>query len=207
MDTNGTRNSLSGQHQVAARPPACAGVNNPNPRLRAVVRDKHNGSDNHNRDGRHDTQGNYNSHRHNGKSATGLPRLPEADIVGGGKRPSDDRDPRPAAARSQDDPRLEALRLVAGQMKNLSWTPALFALLLDELYADDVFTELVGDPNAIPRRRYAHAVAVAIALRHSWRSDDLEAVVGRLGVAQTRWKRRDPQCAERRPRAPARRPA
>ena len=71
-------------------------------------------------------------------------------------------------------------------MKNLSWTPALFALLLDELYADDLFTELVGDPDAIRPRGYAHAVAVAIALRHSWRPDDLQAVVGRLDIDQVR---------------------
>ena len=132
MHTNGSRNSLSGQHHAAAKPPAGAGVNNPVPRLRAVVRDnKHNGSGNHNGVGRHNSHGNHNGHGHNGRPATGLPGLPEADIAGGGKRPSDDRDPRTTAARSQNDPRVEALRVIASQMKTQSWTPALFALLLD----------------------------------------------------------------------------
>jgi hypothetical protein len=76
--------------------------------------------------------------------------------------------------------------LIAWQLKKLSWTPALFALLLDELYVDDLFTTVVGDPDAIPPRGYAHAVAVAIVLRHSWRPDDLEAVVDRLGAIGAR---------------------
>ena len=71
--------------------------------------------------------------------------------------------------------------MIAWRTKKLSWTPALLALLLDELYIDDLFTEVVGDPEAIPPRDYARAVAVAIVLRHSWRPDDLEAVVDRLG--------------------------
>ena len=197
MHTNGSRNSLSGPHHGAARPPAGAGVNGQVPRLRAGVRDKHNRNGNHNGGGHHNARG------HNGKSATGLPRLPDSQPTERATRAADGCHPCPAAARSQNDPRVEALRRIACQMKTLSWTPALFALLLDELYADDLFTELVGDPHAIPQRRYAHAVAVAIALRHSWRPDDLQAVAGRLGVVQTRRKRRDPQRGERRPRTPA----
>jgi hypothetical protein len=54
------------------------------------------------------------------------------------------------------------------------------------LYADELFIALVGDPKTIPPRRYAHAVAVAIALRHSWRPDDLDAVADRLGVSEAR---------------------
>ena len=89
----------------------------------------------------------------------------------------------------RDDPRLEALRLIARRMKKLPWTPALFALLLDELYVDDLFVKIVGDPDAIPPRDYARAVAVAIVLRHSWRPDDLEAVADRLGVFNAQRKR------------------
>lgn len=89
---------------------------------------------------------------------------------------------------------MKVLRLIARRVKTLSWTPALLALLLDELYVDDLFTEVVGDPDAIPPHRYAHAVAVAIALRHSWQPNDLEAIADRLGVLR---KRPKPQAAPR----------
>ena len=203
MHTNGSRNSLSGQHHAAARPLTGARViSNPIRRLRTVISDNHNDNGHHNGDGHHNAHGNQESHGHNGRAANG-PRLSGTPTAGRATRASDDRRPCPASGRSLDDPRLEALRVVVRQMKTMSWTPALFALVLDELYADDLFTELVGDPNAIPQRGYAHAVAVAIALRHSWRLDDLQAVAGRLGIVQALRKRRDPECAERRPRAHA----
>jgi hypothetical protein len=102
-----------------------------------------------------------------------------------------------AAARSvqeapglKDDPRVQALRLLARQLKTLSWSPALLELLLDELYVDDLFMDVVGNPDTIPVNGYAHAVAVAIALRHSWRPDDLAAAARRLvGVMGAREKR------------------
>ena len=87
-----------------------------------------------------------------------------------------------AAHRPQDPHRIKVLRLIARRVKTLSWTPALLALLLDELYVDDLFTDVVGDPDTIPPHGYASAVAVAIALRHSWRFDDLAAIADRLGV-------------------------
>ena len=80
----------------------------------------------------------------------------------------------------QNDPRIQALRLIARQLRSLSWSPALLALLLDELYVDDLFEDVVGNPDTIPVNGYAHAVAVAIALRHSWRPDDLAAAARRL---------------------------
>jgi len=126
----------------------------------------------------------------NGKSTTGLPpRVLGSKPAGRAKPASDAPNPGPAATRPQDDPRLEAIRLIAGRLKKLSWTPALFALLLDELYVDDLFTNVVGDPDAIPPRDYARAVAVALVLRHSWRPDDLDAVADRLGVINARRER------------------
>jgi hypothetical protein len=50
-------------------------------------------------------------------------------------------------------------------------------LLLDELYVGEEFDALVGRPERLSVKRYAEAIAVAIALRHSWRSDDLEQTV------------------------------
>ena len=78
--------------------------------------------------------------------------------------------------------RPKALRLIAERTTGLPWTNDLLTLLLDELYVEDLFTVLVGPPHRLPASRYAQAVAVAIALRHSWRPDDLADVAQRLGV-------------------------
>jgi len=78
--------------------------------------------------------------------------------------------------------RPQALRLIAEKTSGLSWTKDLFALLLDELHVDDLFSELVGPPDRLPVNRYPKAVAVAIALRHSWQPDDLGQIAQQLGV-------------------------
>ena len=163
MPNRGSWISLNGEGHAVSRPPDGVGVNASVPRLRAVVR------------------GNHNGNRHSGTAAAKLLAFPVSEPAAPAKRGSEAPNPHPTATHSQDDPRLEALRLIAWRTKKLSWTPALLALLLDELYIDDLFTEVVGDPEAIPPRDYARAVAVAIVLRHSWRPDDLEAVVDRLG--------------------------
>ena len=168
MRNRGSRNSLNGEGHAVSRPPAVVGANASVPRPRAVVRTNHNGQ------------------RHSGTAVAGLPEFPVSETAARAKRGSEAPNPGSTATRPQDDPRLEALRLIAWRMKKLSWTPALFALLLDELYVDDLFTTVVGNPDAIPPRGYAHAVAVAIVLRHSWRPDDLEAVVDRLGAIGAR---------------------
>ena len=110
----------------------------------------------------------------------------------------------PAAARRihegpslQDDPRVDALRRITRQLKTLTWSRELLALLLDELYVDELFTEVVGDPDTIPPQESASAVAVAIALRHSWRPDDLAAVARRLGDITGACEARAPQSRSR----------
>ena len=65
----------------------------------------------------------------------------------------------------------------------LAWTPGLVRLLLEELYVDDEIYRWVsvgrrGNVSAIPQ-----VVAIAIALRHSWRKDDFLETVGRLRLA------------------------
>ena len=59
-------------------------------------------------------------------------------------------------------------------------------LVLDELIVGDELRELIGDIRKIPVRRYPQAVAVAIALRHSYREDMLRAFLRRLRRASHR---------------------
>jgi hypothetical protein len=78
--------------------------------------------------------------------------------------------------------RSEALADFAQETRGMKWTRRLFVLLLEELYISDEFDEIVGCPNTVPPARYPQAVAVAIALRHSWRSDDLASIAQILNL-------------------------
>jgi hypothetical protein len=55
-------------------------------------------------------------------------------------------------------------------------------LLLQELWVDEDIVPFLGCPRDLPLDRFPQAVALAIALRHSWRDDDLARIAGRLGV-------------------------
>ena len=79
--------------------------------------------------------------------------------------------------------RPHLLRLLTKRSATLVWSRTLLAVVLDELQLDDLFRELVGDPRRLPARRYPQAIAVAIALRHSWHPDDLARLTKRLGIA------------------------
>jgi len=79
--------------------------------------------------------------------------------------------------------RPACLRLLTDRAATLGWSRALLSLLLNELHVDVLFTTLVGNPRHLPVRRFPQAVAVAIALRHSWRPDDLSHLARRLGIA------------------------
>jgi hypothetical protein len=74
------------------------------------------------------------------------------------------------------------LHLFAQGAATLRWSRTLLTLLVDELQTEDRVFELVGDLRRLPVRRYPQAIAVAIALRHSWRPDDLALVARRLGI-------------------------
>jgi hypothetical protein len=80
-------------------------------------------------------------------------------------------------------PRL--LRLFAERAATMAWSPALLKALLDELHTDELFTRLVGSSRHLPVHRYPQAIAVAIALRHSWRPDDLARLATRLRIGLT----------------------
>ncbi len=85
------------------------------------------------------------------------------------------------AGRLHEPWRSNALARFVRQARGLKWSRPLFLLLLEELYVGDEFDALVGPPEKLPVKRYPEAIAVAIALRHSWRPDDLTAVVLSLG--------------------------
>jgi hypothetical protein len=56
------------------------------------------------------------------------------------------------------------------------------AVLIEELYIEEEFNALLGDPEVLPRRRYPQAIALALVLRHSWRPDDLACILRRLRI-------------------------
>ena len=54
--------------------------------------------------------------------------------------------------------------------------------LIEELYVEEEFNALLGDPEVLPLWRYPQAIALAVALRHSWRPDDLACILRRLRI-------------------------
>jgi hypothetical protein len=79
--------------------------------------------------------------------------------------------------------RLADLHRLAKLTANTRWSGALLAQLVDELDVNDVFVDLVGNLEDLPVRRYPQAVTIALALRHSWRRDDLIRFAKRLGIS------------------------
>jgi hypothetical protein len=64
------------------------------------------------------------------------------------------------------------MRSFAARLAGQRWTPTLIQALLEELYVDDSIVDLLGELRSIPASRYPQLIAVALALRHSWRPDD-----------------------------------
>ena len=79
--------------------------------------------------------------------------------------------------------RERSLRTVAVEAARVRWSGRLLCVLLQELYVDDHVSQLVGDPRLLPLARYPQAVAVALAIRHSWRADDLRRILKRIGIS------------------------
>jgi hypothetical protein len=79
--------------------------------------------------------------------------------------------------------RPHVLRQFAARARTLTWSRALLKLVVEELYPDDLFTELVGNLDRVPSRQWPRVIAIAVALRHSWRRDGLTRVARRLRVS------------------------
>jgi hypothetical protein len=89
------------------------------------------------------------------------------------------------AERWRNELRPRAMRLFAARTAKLAWSRALVKLVIRELFPDDLFTELVGNLDRVPRRQWPHVVAIAVALRQSWRPDGLLRVAKRLHISLT----------------------
>ena len=85
-----------------------------------------------------------------------------------------------ALLRWRRETRVKALRALAERARGLSWSPVILEALLAELHVDDQVVALVGEPRSLSVRAYPQVIAVALALRHSWRHDDLSALIRRL---------------------------
>ena len=107
------------------------------------------------------------------------------------------------ADRWRHELRPRAIRTFAGRAATLTWSRALLKLVVEELYPDDLFTELVGNLDRVPARQWPRVLAIAVALRRSWRRDGLARVARRLRISlATRKERTAPrhQSASRRSR-------
>jgi len=79
--------------------------------------------------------------------------------------------------------RPSVLRLFAARTAKLRWSRALVKAVIEELYPDDLFAELVGNIDRVPERQWPRVIAIAVALRHSWRRDGLARIARRLRVS------------------------
>ena len=89
------------------------------------------------------------------------------------------------AERWRDEVRPRVMRHFAARTTTLPWSRALVKALVEELYPDALFTELVGNLDRVPRRQWPHVLAIAVALRLSWRRDGLARMARRLRISLT----------------------
>ena len=79
--------------------------------------------------------------------------------------------------------RPQILRDLLDQTRDLSWSPGLMDLLLDELHVSDEFDNLVGPTNHLSPHQYPQLAAIALVLRHSWFPEDHARITARLGLS------------------------
>jgi hypothetical protein len=79
--------------------------------------------------------------------------------------------------------RPRAMQIFASRAARLTWSRALMKAVIEELYPDDLFSELIGNLDRVPERHWPRVIAIAVALRHSWRHDRLARLAKRLRVS------------------------
>lgn len=85
--------------------------------------------------------------------------------------------------------RTRVLARLAKQTSRLRCSNELVVMLLEELNNSselDELEQLVGDFSTLPRRRFAQTLALAVALRYSWRQDQLTRIARRIGALASR---------------------
>ena len=82
--------------------------------------------------------------------------------------------------------RWRALKRFARSMDGLKWSPALLRMVLEEMWVDEELKHILDRPERLRRAQYPQALAVALALRHSWRSDDFRGITRRLRTNRKR---------------------
>ena len=87
------------------------------------------------------------------------------------------------AERWRTELRPRAMRIFAARTAKLKWSKALVKSVVEELFPDDLFTELIGSLDRVPPQQWPHVIAIAVALRHSWRRDGLARIARRLRVS------------------------
>lgn len=85
-----------------------------------------------------------------------------------------------------DGERELALRRLRDRTRGLRWSRNLVARLLEELGEEDELEELVGSLKILRPSQYPQAVALAIALRYSWRRDEFGRIAKRIRAMTTR---------------------
>lgn len=88
------------------------------------------------------------------------------------------------AERWRDEIRPRELRRFAASAAKLRWSRALVKLVVEELYPDHLFTELVGDLDRVPARHWPRVLAIAVALRRSWRRTDIARLAQHLHMSR-----------------------
>ena len=76
------------------------------------------------------------------------------------------------------------VRRFTARARRLTWSRALVKAIVEELYPDDLFTALVGNVDRVPRRQWPWVLAIAVAVRHSWRRDGLTRLERSLRVSR-----------------------
>jgi len=77
--------------------------------------------------------------------------------------------------------RPRAMQVFASRAARLTWSRALLKAVVEELYPDDLFSELIRNLDGVPSRHWPRVIA--IALRHIWRHDRLARLARRLRVS------------------------
>jgi len=87
------------------------------------------------------------------------------------------------AERWRTELRPRALRLFAARARRLTWSRALLKAIVAELYPDALFRDLAGSLDCVPMHRIPQVLAIAVAMRVSWRRNGLKSLARRLRIS------------------------